>query len=192
MCLQKEIPPVRTFYDTDECLRYLRSVRKQQVFLVISRDSPLPDHLITAYMTLRYVVGIYDYGWIGGWRKYCSALHSLADFDTPITTLLPLSDVETIRDGDRAGQRFIVHQLLIKLFLDLPSSDHAKEDFVNYCLEIFAGDDVYLRSVREFNVTYTSDQAIRWYTKCSFVTTVLCQRRTKCCYRSDLSFGSRQ
>lgn len=167
--LQRLAQHVFTFEDAQNCLDCLRSLKKSKVILIISRDEPSDDEMISIFVSFRHVVCVYDYRYDQCWRKNWTKIDPVVDPETPLR-MLPFSTLaKSINEFDELSQIFIINQLLIKLLLDIPGTCQGKEAFVSYCLEKYAGNKSYIEDIRKFEATYTPDQAIYWYTKPTFV-----------------------
>ena len=64
---------------------------------------------------------------------------------------------------------YFTYLLFIELFKQMSRTKQAKEAMVNRCRDFYRGDKKNLADIEYFDRKYTSDQAIEWYIKESFV-----------------------
>ena len=69
---------------------------------------------------------------------------------------------------DLDGQ-FVHSQLLIDCLLRMAPADTDKDELVAVCMKKLKGDPEEVRIIREFKSTYLSNQAVRWYTRDTFL-----------------------
>ena len=70
-------------------------------------------------------------------------------------------------DKDQAN--YMWFQLLIDVIVQLPPSVQAKQDLIEECRRCYARNECEMKKIADFEATYTSDQAVRWYTRDSFL-----------------------
>ena len=68
---------------------------------------------------------------------------------------------------------FLQTQLLIDCLLRMKASDTDKDKLVALCKNLYEGNQYQQAIIDEFQYTYSSDQAIRWYTRNSFLYSLL-------------------
>ncbi|CAF1380553.1 unnamed protein product [Adineta steineri] len=71
--------------------------------------------------------------------------------------------------------RFVHAQLLIYCLLRMQSTSTDKNDFISFCQKKYHNDVYTLKMIKEFQNTYSSDYAISWYTRETFVYRLLNQ-----------------
>jgi hypothetical protein len=60
---------------------------------------------------------------------------------------------------------FMWFQLLIDVLARLPQSAQGKRELIEECRRCYAKNESEMKKIAEFETMYTSDQAIRWYTR---------------------------
>lgn len=144
-------------------------MKKKGIILVISRREPLPEDVITRMMNFEHVLYIYDYGCNPSWRKWWSPMDPYAYEETLDHTLPSNFLKKPATDLDATAVNFIIKRLLIRQIVTLPATEQARADFINYCREKFASNQIYLNEIKRFEDEYVPAKAVWWYTKPSFV-----------------------
>ena len=70
---------------------------------------------------------------------------------------------------DKEQANYMWFQLLIDVIVQLPPSVQAKQDLIEECRRCYARNECEMKKIADFEATYTSDQAVRWYTRDSFL-----------------------
>ncbi|CAF1284447.1 unnamed protein product [Adineta steineri] len=70
-------------------------------------------------------------------------------------------------DKDQAN--FMWFQLLIDVLSRLPQSEQGKKELIEECRRCYAKNEPELKKIAEFEASYTTDHAIRWYTRDCFL-----------------------
>ena len=74
-----------------------------------------------------------------------------------------------MRDLNEANGPFLSYQVLIDIVLRLKPTVYARQEMFEYCRTQYATSPGILTQIGEFEKTYTSDDAAKWYTKDSFL-----------------------
>lgn len=69
--------------------------------------------------------------------------------------------------------RFVQSQLLIHRLLHMQSDPPTKDQFISLSKEIYRTDSSVMKIINEFENNYTSDRALNWYTRDSFLSRLL-------------------
>lgn len=67
----------------------------------------------------------------------------------------------------------------IECFLRIPSSEMEKDEFIKHCMTEYESSAFELALIREFKQTYTSERAVKWYTRNSSISKILGQALIK-------------
>ncbi|CAF4496760.1 unnamed protein product [Rotaria sp. Silwood2] len=191
--LKSIITCVQTFDDGIKCLSYMKCIKYEQIFLVVSGKL---GKFVTQFLhTLPQLAWIYifclnileneewskNYSKIRGvYADRSSLLTKLARdveqgyINLPSTAIFstPNSNIETsIENLNKCNGRFIFYQLLPEVMLRTRTRNvkDAKDDFVVLARFCYKDEKKQLDTIHEFEETYESAQAINWYTKNSFV-----------------------
>lgn len=183
---------LKTFTKLDECVKYLSSFQQKPgcIFLIVSGS--LGINVIKNVCEIEAIVSIYvfcenetlhslwakEYNkikgvFVGKERLFSSLLSDLAAFSvhlTPISIFQSDDNQKSIRDLSEETASFMWSQLLIRIILMMYDNrdDRAKRDLVDICRTRYK--DICEQSrITEFEQTYTTGQAIQWYTKDSFL-----------------------
>ena len=172
---------------SEECVHYLNNIGEKGVCLIVSNTlGELLIPLVFPYMHLKciYIVSetaCHRLSWAGQWsHKVKKILFNMKDTieaikaDSSLTsTLIPISVLHRIElsgaDKDRLDQSFMYTQLLKDILIKMPNEDAAKAKLVEYCRRIYVNNILELGLIDEFNQGYTSDIAIEWYTRETFL-----------------------
>jgi len=76
---------------------------------------------------------------------------------------------KSIRDLSKESASFLWNQLLIDALKQMPQTEDAKRDMLDKCSDYYRTNKVELKRIELFRSNYTSDKAIEWYTRDSFV-----------------------
>ena len=75
--------------------------------------------------------------------------------------------------GSGMNSSFVFTQVLMDCLLRLPPNDSDKEELYTFCQKEYKDDAKELENIREFPTQYSSDNALRWYTRQSFFFKIL-------------------
>ncbi|CAF1139693.1 unnamed protein product [Didymodactylos carnosus] len=73
------------------------------------------------------------------------------------------------RDLNKDSAKFLWFQIFKHVIINMPRDDQAKKRMIEKCQEYYHGDIQELQSIKEFDKTYKSSDAIKWYTKDCFL-----------------------
>ena len=71
---------------------------------------------------------------------------------------------------------FYWYQLLRKTLLNMAQAPSAKQDLINIGRQCYAGNDIELTKIDDFDKSYDPNEAIRWYTRDSYLYKLLNRR----------------
>ena len=173
--------------DLDECIRSIQSIDKEKVFLITSGvKAPLLlphvselrqldsvfvfcmnrdryKHLLDEYAK---IIGIYTE--LG--ELYASIRQELEHFHEHLQTFSIFDQHQKcIKTLSQQSAEFLWFQLFHHVILDLPRNQQAKQRMIDVCRNYYRGNKKQLKLIDEFERDYRPEDAIRWYSKQSFV-----------------------
>ena len=80
--------------------------------------------------------------------------------------------------------KFMWFQLLIQVFLRMPSTTKSKDNLLQQCFLAYSNNVIMQEHIYEFNRSYQAKDAINWYTKTGFVYRLFNQA----CRTDDIDF----
>ncbi|CAF1241265.1 unnamed protein product [Didymodactylos carnosus] len=184
---------LRTFCDADECMDYISSIKMEQVLLILSGSfgeiiAPLIFEL--SQITFIYIFclnKIKHETWAnhllnnqnkirGVFTHKDSLLIQIAEDAKVLSNdMMPMNvfslshHEKSIRDLDKESAVFMWNQLIIDVLLRMPTSDESKMEMLTECESYYRDNDKELEKINEFRLNYSSDAAVWWYTRDSFV-----------------------
>ena len=185
--LQKYVNLIRIFIDSKECQEYIKTVHEERIFFIVSGS--LGEHVVPHIHDLPQVAYIYvfcaDTVKHREWCKQYVKIHGVFDDENLVICQLR-DDVRTLSNsiismeifsvGERSLQNLTIEQatfmwyyLLIEVLLHLPQTLNSKKEMINECRASYEGNKAQLKKIAEFEETYDATEAIRWYTKDTFV-----------------------
>jgi hypothetical protein len=183
---------VQTFSDPDECIDFVTNVKKDKVFMIISSDYVFKD-LISFLHPFPQLQSFYIYHddyktvpelWTNKWRKVKGVFTTISSIYHELKQNIKQCELDLISfsilsfvsanstDLNELDQSFMYSQLLTEILLDLNNDEQAKITFVEFC-RMQADDTHELHVINEFEKDYEHHSPIWWYTKESFIYSVL-------------------
>jgi len=171
---------LKIFTDLDHCLQYIQSIPNERIFVIVSGQ--LSSSLIPLIQDSPQILHIYIFCQHS--EKY-SALKSSGIFTnqellynqlskdvnhfyaTHSTTISFLTE-KSLRDLTKETGAFFWFQLFITALIDMPSSNEAKQDFLQLARTYYTDNDLELRRIDHFGQTYEGSHALKWYSSDSF------------------------
>lgn len=80
-----------------------------------------------------------------------------------------LNENDTEHSSTSLNGNFIFSQLLIKTLLEMNINENDRTEFYNICEKEYAENETALTMLRNFQETYSSEQALLWYSKQTFL-----------------------
>ncbi|CAF3392408.1 unnamed protein product [Rotaria socialis] len=183
------INSIRTFTDSDQCMNFIRDIKNEKIFLIISAG--LSQSFVQLVEEMIQLISIYIYSnhklkqeqWINNHRKIKGIFIQIEHICDAIkkearqceTDLIPISIVTNISatNLDELDQSFMYSQLLKEILLELEHDDKAKSELVEFCREQYADNEKELKIIDEFNQNYSKPSPIWWYTRECFAYSML-------------------
>ena len=173
--------------DLNECVKFIKHIDKETIFLITSGAEasqllPLVSNLrqidsifIFCVNKERYEYLISEYPKIIGiyvhLDELCSSIQQQIDlFDQQLETFSAFDHHQkSTKDLSKQSAEFLWFQLFHHLITLLPPNQHAKERMIDICRHYYRGNTKELSLIDQFEREYRSEDAIRWYSKQSFV-----------------------
>lgn len=173
--------------DLDECVKFIQSISKEKIFLIISGAQasqllPLVSHLcqvdcifIFCMKTDKYQHLINEYSKIIGiytqLDQLCLSIREEIDLFHKQLHTFSIFDHhhKSIKDLSKQSAEFLWFQLFHHIIVRLSGSQQAKEHMLKVCRHYYRGNKQELKLIDEFEQQYTPQDAIRWYSKQSFL-----------------------
>ena len=178
---------VRFFDEHNTCLDYIKTISTEKVFLIISGRLCISDlNLLHALVQIesifvfcmqreKYVslmdqfdkiVGIYtDQNELTTSIKETIQLCELNSAKFSFSKL-PQKNMRNL--GCECGS-FVFFQLFKEVIHHMPHTNEAKSDMIIQCKKDYLGNNSALEDIEKFELEYTANDAIKWYTKDLFV-----------------------
>jgi hypothetical protein len=173
--------------DLQLCLTFIQSIDKEKIFLVTSgsKASQILPHL----SSLRQIDSIFIYCMeinkyehlINEYSKIIGIYNNLTDLYKSIKQQIDLFDKQlqtfsfldqnqkSTKDLEKQSGEFLWFQLFNYVINRLPRNEQAKQHMVDTCQQYYRGNTKELKLIQHFQHEYRSEEAIRWYSKQSFV-----------------------
>ncbi|CAF3710860.1 unnamed protein product, partial [Didymodactylos carnosus] len=184
---------LRTFRDADICIDYISSITMEQVLLILSGSfgeiiAPLifelsqitfiyifclnnikhetwANHLLNNQNKIRGVFTHKDFLLI----QIAEDAKVLSNDMMPMNVFSLSHHEKSIRDLDKESAAFMWNQLLMDVLLRMPTSDESKMEMLTECESYYRDNAKELEKIKDFRLNYSSDAAVWWYTRDSFV-----------------------
>ena len=171
----------------DECAAFIQSTEKEKIFLITSGSKasqllPLVAHLrqvdsifIFCIKQDRYQQLISEYPKIIGvyarLDDLCSSIrHEIELVDQQLQTFSMFDrHQKSTKDLSQQSGEFLWLQLFHYVIIRLPRQQQAKQQMIDVCRQYYRGNNKELELIDEFERDYHPEDAIRWYSKQSFV-----------------------
>jgi len=185
--LRRFINHLKTFQDRNECIQYIESLPKDRFVLIVS--GRLGQEVVPQIHNLRQIYSIYVYcldkerneRWAKQYPKIKGVIIKLDElvsqmrsnqekrFQTKINEPLPITFFLTNNEHNELNDNFIYSQLLVDYLLHVKSIITDKKELISLCKDEYKGNENELNIIREFEADYSSDRAIWWYTRETFL-----------------------
>jgi tetratricopeptide (TPR) repeat protein len=180
---------IQIFTNPDDCIDNLTNFPDEKIFLIIS--GTFGQHIIPLIHDILQINLIYVFSgankskyeaWAKEYNKVkgvfteieliCESLkqdvYQLNQDAIPIS-FVSLSASPSNVQLDQLDSSFMYTQLLKEIIFDMQYDQTAFKEFVNYCREVFVGNDHVLKDIDQFERNYYSQSAIWWYTHHMFL-----------------------
>ncbi|CAF1426629.1 unnamed protein product [Adineta steineri] len=179
------------FTNLDFCIQYIESIKSEIIFLIVSGSDA--HNLLSKVHNLRQIDSIfifcmdklkYDTTLIekGDYYKIIDIFTEQSSLIKSIERTIQLverqMDIFSLYNENQKSTRnltkesalFIWHQLLKEVLQKMPSGDkNAKQEMIEKCRLYYRGNKKELKNIEDFDKNYSVNNAIKWYTKDSFL-----------------------
>ncbi|CAF2102345.1 unnamed protein product [Rotaria magnacalcarata] len=198
--LDKSIDTIRTalrgithyvllYTEVEPCIKYIRSVVGDRIFLIVSGDyseqcldqihdlSQVDSIFVFCANILKSkeklidskhfskIIGIFD----NEEQLIKSVREEFDDLNQQLAAFSLYEKQKSTRDLSKDAASFLWFQLFKDVLLRMPRLEDAKREMIEQCQQYYRGNTEELKNIDEFTQTYTYNDAIRWYTKQCFI-----------------------
>ncbi|UJR11319.1 hypothetical protein I4U23_015500 [Adineta vaga] len=173
--------------DLEECVKFIQSVEKETILLITSGSKA--SQLLPRVASLRQIDSIFifcmkksryeylidEYSKINGIyvqiNDLCQAIKCQTNLiDKQLQTFSFFDQRQkATRDLSRESTEFLWFQLFHHIINRLPRNQQSKQQMIEICRQYYHGNTKELKLIDQFEQEYQPEEAIRWYTKDSFV-----------------------
>ncbi|CAF0719862.1 unnamed protein product [Rotaria sp. Silwood1] len=194
--IRSSIDHLKAFENVNKCEVYIRSISQDERIILIVSDK-LAREIIPRIHELRQVSSIYIHclgkstneKWIKQYKKVkdiVTQFNQLIDkirferskrcqnqVNEPLSISLFQTNAYHEQSNNIFNDQFIYSQLLIDTLLQLKPMKTEKNKLILQCKEKYNGIHNELKLIQEFQENYSSDKALSWYMKDSFIYRIL-------------------
>ncbi|CAF0898778.1 unnamed protein product [Adineta steineri] len=175
-------PAVQFYSHFDRCLDFIKSIKHEQIFLIVSgafaqqillqthHYRPLVAIFIFCSNHQRYKPLMQEYiKVIGIFTEQHDVLESIKQKMNLVekqTLTFSLFDQKqkSMKDLSQESASFLLHQMLIYVLKQMSQDQQSKQQMLDMCRDYYKNNKKELKKIEEFQQTYTRDKAIEWYT----------------------------
>ncbi|CAF3840314.1 unnamed protein product [Adineta steineri] len=173
-----ELNPAVQFYSHfDRCLDLIKSIKDEQIFLIVSGGfaerillqihhyRPLVAIFIFCSNRQRYTPLMKEYKKIIGiFTKQPNLLESIRE---KMNLIVKQTLTFNLSDQKQKSASFLLHQMLIYVLKQASQDEQSKKEMLDMCRDYYKNNKQELEKIEEFQNNYTRHKAIEWYTdKC--------------------------
>lgn len=159
------------------CIQLLQRHANNEVFLIVTANMPLDETALCQLRSFINVKCIYHFGSVPPWKKPIGSTEQGQDrLSLPNSCLNILPDdvlTKALDEIDAETKAFIIHQLLLELLVHHSPNFGAREDFINFCEEVFYNDQVRLEQILKYKTQDIPKPSICCFTEKSFASSIL-------------------
>jgi tetratricopeptide (TPR) repeat protein len=178
---------VRFFDEQNACLNYIKTILNEKVFLIIS--GRLCSSGLNLFHSLEQIESIFIFCFHR--ENYLSLLNQFdkivgiytkqdqltinikrtiqdCEFNSARFNFSKLGE-KYMRNLDREYGSFVFFQLSKEVIHHMPHTNEAKTGMIIRCKKYYHGNDEELKKIEKFEIEYTANDAIKWFTEDSFV-----------------------
>ncbi|CAF0898582.1 unnamed protein product [Adineta steineri] len=175
-------PAVQFYSHFDQCLDFIKSIKNEQIFLIVSgafaQQILLQTHHYRSLVAIfifcsnhqRYKPLMKEYNKIIGiFTKQHDLLESIKEKMNLVekqTLTFSLFDQKqkSMKDLSQESASFLLHQMLMYVLKQMSQDQQSKQQMLDMCRDYYKQNKKELTKIEEFQQTYTRDKAIEWYT----------------------------
>jgi tetratricopeptide (TPR) repeat protein len=177
---------LKIFDNIDDCMQYVSAIKQEHVFLIVSGRTG--KHIIPLVHNLSQLNSIYIFCikaqthriWSSKYPKVKGVFIAeetlydrlskdviLCSSQTPMSIIQFEHTLNTLNKDEKP--LFLWSQILLQVILRLPPSSNGKQDMINQARDQYCNNLIEQQKINEFEGNYSSDTAIKWYTRDCFV-----------------------
>jgi hypothetical protein len=178
--------------DSDRCLDFISDISHEKIFLIVSGS--LGEKLVPLIHNLNQIDSIYVYCESKSkhekWALKEKKVKGVFTKPQPIYDALR-RDIRQSEDdlnsfsifsSTESNQIFIYTQLLKQILIEMDYQPDTKLDFASSCYSMYQNNSYQLQIIQEFQNDYRQSSSIRWFTRESFIYSIL----SKACRMRDI------
>ncbi|CAF4187265.1 unnamed protein product [Adineta steineri] len=178
-----ELNPAVQFYShSDRCLDFIKSIKHEQIFLIVSgafvqrillqthHYRPLVAIFIFCSNHQQHIPLMKEYNKITGiftkQHDLLEAIKEKMNFVEKQTLSFSLFDQKqkSMKDLSQESVSFLLHQMLVYILKQMSQDEQSKQQMLDMCRDYYKQNKHELKKIEEFQNTYTRDKAVEWYT----------------------------
>ncbi|CAF3973947.1 unnamed protein product [Rotaria sp. Silwood2] len=183
--VEKFVNDIRIFDDVNECIAELSSVCEEKVILRLGSDLSYLISILDDFNQVQYIYFSEPFKCKSSVKVRGVFNDNIQLFDQLQKDInawknhhvyLILCDVDfrrmetTIQDVQNHAVRFMWSQMLLETLLQMSSpSNNTNKDLLEEARRLYANSERFLAVIEEFEREYQADDAIKWYTRESFL-----------------------
>jgi tetratricopeptide (TPR) repeat protein len=189
--LERTVNAVITFDNKDKCVDYVTNVINRKIIMIISGD--FTEEFISLIHNIEQLHSIYMFAnndrrsnlSTTTFRKFKGIFNSIEDICKSIRQEMKRYDHDSIpisifssdelskRNLNELPSSFMYVQILKEILCNIGQHQVAKEDLINFWYQKYHEYECDIEKIGEFERTYFADNAVYWYTKNTFVYSIL-------------------
>jgi hypothetical protein len=171
--LRRIVNSIKTYNDIDECLQFLRTIKDERIFVIVSGG--LGRQIIDSLQTMRTVVTVYIFcydeethkKWAINYTKIkkvftdidplCKMLkEDVRQFNSDLVSFSVISPPTVITEDslNELDQSFMYSQLLKEILLEMTYDNNSKDELVKFCRIQYEKNPDELDIIKEFAKYY--------------------------------------
>jgi hypothetical protein len=189
--LRQVVNTVNTFINVDECIDFITDIG-EKTFVVISGEFSQP--IVSIVQDISQVNCVYIFSnnnvqyekWAKEWSKVAGVYTDITpisealrqdtqdcDYNTISISFAKKTDGAAHHNLDTLDSSFMYTQILKKILLTIDFDQAHFKEFLTYCREQFASNDIELKNVDKIEKEYRHHKPIWWYTYQCFLYSML-------------------
>ncbi|CAF3809661.1 unnamed protein product, partial [Rotaria magnacalcarata] len=173
--------------DLDRCVTLIQSNNAEKIFLILSGSKA--GQILSQTSSCRQIDSIFIFcmkkhryenllneytkiiGIFSNLNDLCLSIKRQIDLNNKQTQTFSIYDQEekSIKRLTKDSAAFISFQLFKNVISSLPRNEQSKKQMIQICKQYYRGNTKEMKLIEEFEKNYQSRDAIRWYSKQSFV-----------------------
>jgi Tfp pilus assembly protein PilF len=178
---------VKFYADLELCVTYIQSIKSEKIFLITSGKKA--SEILPRVSNLRQIDSIFIFcmkpeRYQHLTDKYSNIIDIYTNLDALCISIREQVNLvekqleafsffdqhqQSTKDLSKQSGEFLWFQLFNHVIVRLPRNQQAKQQMIEVCRQYYRGHTKHLRLIDEFERDYRPEEAIRWYTKQSFV-----------------------